>query len=98
MTIADEAGKNMGRHVRPHLKPIVEGGAPPSQMGSGLHLGACDSARLTVRSWPHIAQVRRTSLAVLLVDAKSAYASVIRTWVAPRDESTGVWLERLEKA
>ncbi len=98
MTLADEAGKHLGKHVRKHLKPVVEQDALPSQMGSVLNLGACDSARLIVRSWPHIAQVRKTSLAVLFVDARSAYASVIRSWVAPHDDSAAVWVGRLEKA
>ena len=83
VTIADEAGKTLGSHVRGIAKPIIELDSPATQFGSGLHSGACDIARLTVKTWPHIAQVKGSCLSIFFVDAKSAYASVIRTWIAP---------------
>ena len=95
VTIVHDAGKILGSMIRKNTKPMVEADAPSTQFGSGLHEGACDIARLTVRAWPHIAQAHSKCLAIIFIDARSAYASVIRSWIAPSQVSTTEWLKRL---
>ena len=52
---------------------------------------------LSVQAFVDIASSWKVSLAVLFIDCRSAYASVIRAWVGPTHVSDDVWEARLRK-
>ena len=76
-------GKLAGGHLRKALIPAVVSSTCPTQMGSGLHGGACDVAHLMVSSVFALASVSKSSAATLFVDVVSACASMHRRIAIP---------------
>jgi hypothetical protein len=79
-TITNAEAKPLGRYERMVNLKKVEAISDVGQKGSGLHGGATDVAHLSAKAFLDIAHYKGFSIALLYVDARSAYASVVRSW------------------
>ena len=95
VNIATGSDKCLDAHVRKHTLPVAEELVEKTQYGSGLNKGATDVGHLSIQAFIDVAKATKTSLAILFIDCKSAYASVVRAWVGPTDVSDNIWEQRL---
>ena len=59
--------------------------------------GSTDIGHVAVQSFQDRAKSLNVALAVLFIDCRSAYASVVRSWTSPQVTSDFVWVQRLQK-
>ena len=78
--------------------PVVSAMAGDTQLGARFNNhGSTATGHLMARAYVDVAQVRKVSVALLFVDLRSAFASVVRTLAVPTGVSDDVWRQRLAK-
>ena len=80
-----ESGKVIQSTVRPVLNKVVETYTEETQYGSGLNNGTTETAHSYARACIDLAKMRNMSVALLFIDVKTAFASMIRAISMPFD-------------
>ena len=84
--------------AREAILPAVGTATMLTQLGSGLHGGACDVAQLMLRARIRRAKRAKWHLAAIFVDVSSVYATVNRAFALKGcSKSCDLWSERLAK-
>ena len=83
ITLAAESGKIIQATVRPALNNVVENYTENTQYGSGLNDGTTEMVHLYTRACIDLARHKDLSLALIFIDVKTAFASMIRVLTMP---------------
>ena len=97
ITCCDVAAKVIARPFRQSVMGVLKHLAPCGQFGGGLSGGGTDFTRLTLVAARDIADATKTSLAIVFVDLKSAFASVCRRLMFPAPGSLDECAYRLHR-
>ena len=98
VVLTDASAKAPGGILRTCSFPVVQELSVDTQFGGGFNNGSTAIAHLSLRAFIEVAEVLGLSLALLFVDVKSAFASVVRRLAVPIPDSDEQWISRLRAA
>ncbi len=97
ISLCDDIAKTAAGTVREHIMPLIEEDTLGTQYGSGLHGGTTSMAYLYIQSCKSLAVLKNLSLAVVYVDLRTAFATMVRETFLDIPESDKILKERLEQ-
>ena len=95
--LASEPGKAIASVLRKDLNKVADNYTSGTQFGSGLNHGSTEFAHLHVKAAIDFANHTNLSSAIIFLDVKTAFASMLRHFILPSDcpDPEPVFLRRL---
>ena len=95
VSLCDPDAKMYGKILRRFLSKAVGAMSPTMQFGSGLGGGGCDLPHLAARAVLQLAETSSCCVALLFLDATTAFASMVRETLFPTVAGRQAWMHFL---
>ena len=95
VTIVETTLQPLPQQLRQLAKPALNTAALPSMYGAGINGSSPECARLHIQARDSIARYKKQSLAVLYIDARTAFAVMMRLLLIPDQLHTEACASRL---